>query len=129
MNIKDKAKFLDRCTTNPNYDITFYVQDSKTANDIFNQLSDYYNGSGVIKEVSLTDNIKIEFYNGSTIRIVSKEHMIPGIWSHIIFMDSRIRETYIKDEIRPTIDQYITGEDSAMLNPKPIYLKFEDGGN
>ena len=125
MNIKEKAKFLDRCTSYPGYDITFYVQDSKTMDELFNQLTDYYNGSGVIMEVSLNDNIKISFCNGSTIRIISKEHMIPGIWSHIIFMDSRIREAYIKDEIKPTIDQYVTGENSAMLNPKPIYITFE----
>ena len=125
MNIKEKAKFLDRCTSYPGYDITFYVQDSKTMDELFNQLTDYYNGSGVIMEVSLNDNIKISFCNGSMIRIISKEHMIPGIWSHIIFMDSRIREAYIKDEIKPTIDQYVTGENSAMLNPKPIYITFE----
>ena len=94
------------------------------------QLTDYFSGSGAVKEIALYEhgNADMTFYNGSTINIISKEDMIPDVWSHIIFMDSRIRETYIKEEIRTTIDQYITGEDSAMLNPKPIYLKFEDEG-
>lgn len=39
-------------------------------------------------------------------------------------MDSRIRETYIQEVIKPKIDQYVLGERNAILNPKPIYLVF-----
>ena len=50
--------------------------------------------------------------------------MISEICSQVIFMDSRIRETYIQEVIKPKIDQYVLGEGNAILNPKPIYLNF-----
>lgn len=129
MNLTDYAKFLDRCRDNPEYNITFYVLDDETAESVFNTITGHFNGNGIIKEVSLNGNTAIKLNNNSLIRIVSTQHMVPCILSHIIFMDSRIREKYIKEEIKPTIDQYVTGENSAMLNPKPIYFKYENGGN
>ena len=50
--------------------------------------------------------------------------MISDICSQVVFVDSRIRETYIKEVIKPIIDQYVLGEGGVMLNPKPIYLNF-----
>lgn len=64
------------------------------------------------------------FFNGSVINLIYKDNMISDICSQVMFVDSRIRETYIREIIKPTIDQYVLGEGSAMLNPKPIYLNF-----
>ena len=124
------GKFIDRCLTYDKYMITFYVEDAETALAVMKQLSNHFHGSGAVKEITLyeSSNYMIEFFNGCTIKVISKGNMVPGLLSNLIFMDSRIRENYIKEEIKPTIDQYITGEGSAMLNPKPIYLKFYDGG-
>ena len=77
-----------------------------------------------IKSITEGEQIKIEFFNGSIINLITKENMISEICSQVIFMDSRIRETYIQEVIKPKIDQYVLGEGNAILNPKPIYLQF-----
>lgn len=77
-----------------------------------------------IKSIVEGEQIKIEFFNGSIINLITQENMIPEICSQVIFMDLRIRETYIQEIIKPKIDQYVLGEGNAMLNPKPIYLVF-----
>ena len=77
-----------------------------------------------MKSFAEGEQIKIEFLNGSIINLITKENMISEICSQVIFMDSRIRETYIQEVIKPKIDQYVLGEGNAILNPKPIYLNF-----
>ena len=52
-----------------------------------------------IKSIAEGEQIKIEFLNGSIINLITKENMISEICSQVIFMDSRIRETYIKEVI------------------------------
>lgn len=120
-------KFLDRCITLPKYIITFYIEDVSSAETMLNEINDYYKSidyDSEIKSVVKGEQIKIEFFNGSIINLITKENMISDICSQIIFMDSRIREVYIKEDIKPTIDQYVLGDGNAMLNPKPIYLNF-----
>lgn len=118
--------FLDRCITLPKYIITFYIEDKKSAYRMLEEILDYYKKASYDYEIKAVDNKKMEikFVNGSIINLIYKENMIPGIWSQVIFIDSRIRETYIKEFIKPTIEQYVIKEGSAILNPKPIYLNF-----
>ena len=120
-------KFLDRCITLSNYIITFYVEDMNSAKTMLNEILEYYKNVAYdyeVKSVVESEQIKIEFLNGSIINLITKENMISEICSQVIFIDSRIRETYIQEAIKPKIDQYVLGEGNAMLNPKPIYLNF-----
>lgn len=120
-------KFLDRCIVLPNYIITFYIEDNDSAEIMLNEVLDYYKAVSYeyeIKSVDKNESMIIEFSNGSKINIISKDNMISGICSQVMFVDSRIRENYITEVIKPIIDQYVLGEGNAMLNPKPIYLNF-----
>lgn len=120
-------KFLDRCITLSNYIITFYIEDMVSAKTMFDEIIEYYNKVTYdceIKSITEGEQIKIEFFNGSIINLITKENMISEICSQVIFMDSRIRETYIQEVIKPKIDQYVLGDGNAILNPKPIYLQF-----
>lgn len=120
-------KFLDRCITLSNYIITFYIEDMVSAKAMLDEIIEYYKKVTYdceIKSIAEGEQIKIEFLNGSIINIITKENMISEICSQVIFMDSRIRETYIQEVIKPKIDQYVLGEGNAILNPKPIYLNF-----
>lgn len=120
-------KFLNRCITLSNYIITFYIEDMVSAKTILDEIIEYYKKvtyDWEIKSIAEGEQIKIEFLNGSIINLITKENMISEICSQVIFMDSRIRETYIQEVIKPKIDQYVLGEGNAILNPKPIYLNF-----
>lgn len=120
-------KFLDRCITLSNYIITFYIEDMVSAKTMFDEIIEYYKKVTYdceIKSITEGEQIKIEFFNGSIINLITKENMISEICSQVIFMDSRIRETYIQEVIKPKIDQYVLGDGNAILNPKPIYLQF-----
>lgn len=121
------SRFIDRCITFPNYAITYYIEDMSSAQDVGREIVDYLDTVSYkdeIKVIQHNEQIKIEFFNGSVINLITKEHMISGICSNVIFMDSRIREDYIKKYIKPKIDQYVISEGNAILNPKPIYLDF-----
>lgn len=120
-------KFLDRCITLSNYIITFYIEDMVSAKTMLDEIIEYYKKviyDCEIKSIAEGEQIKIEFFNGSIINLITKENMISEICSQVIFMDSRIRETYIQEVIKPKIDQYVLGDGNAILNPKPIYLQF-----
>ena len=120
-------KFLDRCITLSNYIITFYIEDMVSAKTMLDEIIEYYKKVTYdceIKSIAEGEQIKIEFFNGSIINLITKENMISEICSQVIFMDSRIRETYIQEVIKPKIDQYFLGDGNAILNPKPIYLQF-----
>lgn len=120
-------KFLDRCITLSNYIITFYIEDMVSAKTMLYEIIEYYKKVTYdceIKSIAEGEQIKIEFFNGSIINLITKENMISEICSQVIFMDSRIRETYIQKVIKPKIDQYVFGDGNAILNPKPIYLNF-----
>lgn len=120
-------KFLDRCITLSNYIITFYIEDMVSAKTMLDEIIEYYKKVTYdceIKSITEGEQIKIEFFNGSIINLITKENMISEICSQVIFMDSRIRETYIQEIIKPKIDQYVLREGNAILNPKPIYLQF-----
>lgn len=120
-------KFLDRCITLSNYIITFYIEDMVSAKTMLDEIIEYYKKVTYdceIKSIAEGEQIKIEFFNGSIINLITKENMISEICSQVIFMDSRIRETYIQEIIKPKIDQYVLGDGNAILNPKPIYLNF-----
>lgn len=120
-------KFLDRCITLSNYIITFYIEDMVSAKTMLDEIIEYYKKVTYdceIKSIAEGEQIKIEFFNGSIINLITKENMISKICSQVIFMDSRIRETYIQEIIKPKIDQYVLREGNAILNPKPIYLQF-----
>lgn len=126
------SKFIDRCVTFPNYVITYYIEDMLSAQDVGKEIIDYLDTVSYKDEIKIiqhNEQIKIEFFNGSVINLITKEHMISGICSNIIFMDSRIREDYIKKYIKPKIDQYVISDGNAILNPKPIYLDFYEEEN
>lgn len=122
-------KFLDRCIALSNYIITFYIEDMVSAKTMLDEIIEYYKKVTYdceIKSIVEGEQVKVEFFNGSIINLIliTQENMIPEICSQVIFMDSRIRETYIQEVIKPKIDQYVLGERNAILNPKPIYLVF-----
>lgn len=120
-------KFLDRCITLSNYIITFYIEDMVSAKTMLDEIIEYYKKVTYdceIKSIAEGEQIKIEFFNGSIINLITKENIISEICSQVIFMDSRIRETYIQEVIKPKIDQYVLGDGNAILNPKLIYLQF-----
>lgn len=120
-------KFLDRCITLSNYIITFYIEDMVSAKTMLDEIIEYYKKVTYdceIKSIVEGEQIKIEFFNGSIINLITQENMVSEICSQVIFMDSRIRETYIQEVIKLKIDQYVLGEGNAILNPKPIYLNF-----
>lgn len=118
-------KFLDRCLTLPNYIITFYIEDMDSAKTMRNEVLKYYNSMSYdndIESIIEKEQITIKFFNGSVINFITKENMISEFCSQVIFIDSRIRETYIQEFIKSKIDQYVFGDGNAILNPKPIYL-------
>lgn len=126
------SRFIDRCVTFPNYVITYYIEDMLSAQDVGKEIVDYLDTVSYkdeIKVIQHNERMKIEFFNGSVINLITKEHMLSGICSNVIFMDSRIREDYIKKYIKPKIDQYVISEGNAILNPKPIYLDFYEEEN
>lgn len=120
-------KFLDRCITLSNYIITFYIEDMVSAKTMLDEILEYYKKVTYdcdIQSVTECEQIKIEFFNGSVINLITKENIISEICSQVIFMDFRMKETYIQEVIKPKIDQYVLGEGNAILNPKLIYLQF-----
>lgn len=126
------SRFIDRCVTFPNYVITYYIEDMLSAQDVGKEIVDYLDTVSYkdeIKVIQHNERMKIEFFNGSVINLITKENMISRICSNVIFMDSRIREDYIKKYIKPKIDQYVISEGNAILNPKPIYLDFYEEEN
>ena len=87
-------KFLDRCITLSNYIITFYIEDMVSAKTMLDEIIEYYKKVTYdceIKSIAEGEQIKIEFFNGSIINLITKENMISEICSQVIFMDSRIR--------------------------------------
>ena len=95
-------KFLDRCITLSNYIITFYIEDMVSAKTMLDEIIEYYKKVTYdceIKSIAEGEQIKIEFFNGSIINLITKENMISEICSQVIFMDSRIRETYIQEVV------------------------------
>lgn len=73
-------KLLDRCITFSNYIITFYIEDIASAKTMLDEILEYYKKMAYdceIKSVVECEQIKIEFFNGSLINLITKENMIP----------------------------------------------------
>lgn len=122
-----KEKFLDRCITLKKYIITFYVVDMQSAEDIYNEIIEYYESidyESEIDEIVIMDRITILFRNGSVINIITKEDMIPEIHSNVVFVDNRFSKFYLQNTVKPRIYQYEFNNDCKMLNPNPIFIKF-----
>ena len=124
-----KDKFLDRCVTLKKYIITFYVEDMQSAEEIYNEIIEYYENidyESEIDEIVIMDKITIVFRNGSVINIITKEDMIPEIHSNVVFADNRFSKFYLQNTVKPRIYQYEFNDDFKMLNPNPIFIKFPD---
>lgn len=119
-------KFLDRCIVHQNYNISIYVKDMESAELLLEEILAYYkaNGSEGIESASKDYAIQIFFTTGSVLRIFTTENMVSHIHAHLVFMDSRIRETYIRESIHPFIDKFDLGNENFIINPKLIYIKF-----
>lgn len=122
-------KFLNRCIVHPKYKIAFYVKDEKSANLLLDEILNYYektDGNG-ITQVTRNGRLGaiIFFKNESIIHFfTAEEPTFTGVHSHLVFMDSRIRETFIRDHFRPCIDKFDLGNENFIINPKLIYIKF-----
>lgn len=124
MQIERYWKFLDRLPIWRDYSVTFYVKDINAATELNRELKNYYLNSD---QPFVCESIEsIEFQDGGAIRIVTTENMKSDLHSHLIFMDSRICEDYIRETIRPTIHKYDLREGQAVLNPKLIYIDFKE---
>lgn len=119
-------KFLNRCIVHQNYNISIYVKDMESAEVILEEILAYYkaNGNDGIESTSKDYAIQIFFTTGSVLRIFTTESMVSHIHAHLVFMDSRIRETYIRENIHPFIDKFDLGNENFIINPKLIYIKF-----
>lgn len=119
-------KFLNRCIVHQNYDISIYVKDMESAEVLLEEILAYYkaNGSDGIESTAKDYTIQIFFTTGSVLRIFTTENMVSHIHAHLILMDSRIRETYIRENIHPFIDKFDLGNENFIINPKLIYIKF-----
>lgn len=119
-------KFLNRCIVHQNYNISIYVKDMESAELLLEEILAYYkaNGNEGIESTSKDYAIQIFFTTGSVLRIFTTENMVSRIHAHLVFMDSRIRETYIRESIHPFIDKFDLGNENFIINPKLIYIKF-----
>lgn len=119
-------KFLNRCIVHQNYNISIYVKDMESAEVLLEEILAYYkaNGNDGIESTDKDYAIQIFFTTGSVLRIFTTENMVSHIHAHLVFMDSRIRETYIRDSIHPFIDKFDLGNENFIINPKLIYIKF-----
>lgn len=119
---------LIRCVSYKNYRVAIYVNGN--TKDIRNFLKGMYGGDVYFDAEAefygdgLTFNVV--FPNGSSIFVISTDELITDYNSHIIFMDNRIRESFIIESIRPKVDEYRIDSQNAMINPKPIYIYFEE---
>lgn len=121
-------KFLNRCIVHQNYNISIYVKDMESAELLLEEILAYYkaNGNEGIESTSKDYAIQIFFTTGSVLRIFATENMVSHIHAHLVFMDSRIRETYIRESIHPFIDKFDLGNENFIINPKLIYIKFSN---
>lgn len=119
-------KFLNRCIVHQNYNISIYVKDMESAELLLEEILAYYkaNGNEGIESTSKDYAIQIFFTTGSVLRIFTTENMVSYIHAHLVFMDSRIRETYVRENIHPFIDKFDLGNENFIINPKLIYIKF-----
>ncbi len=121
-------KFLNRCIAYQEYNVSIYVKDMESAEVLLEEILAYYkaNGNNGIESTAKDYVIQIFFATGSVLRIFTTENMVSHIHAHLIFMDSRIREKYIRDSIHPFIDKYDLGNENFIVNPKLIYIKFSN---
>lgn len=122
-------KFLNRCIVHREYKIAFYVKDIESSKLLLKELRNYYESisSDDIEHVDECGSVGaiIYFKNQSIIHIfTAEEPTFIGVHSHLVFMDSRIRETFIRDHFRPCIDKFDLGNENFIINPKLIYIKF-----
>lgn len=133
--INNIEKFLKRCVVHNNYIISLYVKDREAAELLMLYILDFYykeypDGDSKLESTSSESVIQIFFENESVIRIFTTDNMVSGIHANLIFMDSRIREIYIRNEIKPCIDKYSLDDsgENFIINPKLIYINFESEG-
>jgi hypothetical protein len=98
----------------------------ESAELLLEEILAYYktNSSDGIETTAKDYAIQIFFTTGRVLRIFTTENMVSHIHAHLVFMDSRIRETYIRDNIHPFIDKFDLGNENFIINPKLIYIKF-----
>lgn len=122
-------KFLNRCIVHQNYNISIYVKDMESAKLLLEEIRNYYKqtNSDEITQVDEYVAIHIFFKSGSIINIFTAERAeFTEVHSHLVFMDSRIREAFIRDHFRPCIDKFDLGNENFIINPKLIYIKFSN---
>lgn len=129
---KKIVSFLGRCIDLPQYSIAFYINGS--IDEIHNYLIDALTNDLYVDETLVLnqlhpETIKLLFGNGSYIIVSSTNNPLCNETTNLIFMDSRIREKYIFGTLKPHIKRYQMDEKNSMINPKPIYINFEEEEN
>lgn len=121
------ARFIDRCYELPEYTVCFYVEDEETSNYLGDYLFRYYKSidreDEIVERCSGVSN-QIFFKNKSNIQIFNRDIMVSHIRSNVAFIDSRLRENYVRESVFPILCEYRFNDKEAMINPKPIYIKF-----
>lgn len=116
------SRFLKRCINLPGYIVTVYLKDKKTCCEIAHDFVDELQSCHILSEyINTAEYLKFIFNNGSMFELIANRPK--GKESHVIIVDQRMSRKELDAEIAPRIIQYET-ETGAMLNPKPIYLKF-----
>lgn len=124
---KDRIfKFIDRCNIYPNYSIAFYLYDlmDEVKKFLLGILDD---SCKMTIELVNKGTEKLVFDNGSYILLTCVGEPLCNQTTNIIYMDDRIRENYIFDVLKPHIEKYRVDDKLSILNPKPIYITFEEG--
>lgn len=115
------SRFLKRCINLPGYIVTVYLKDKKSCEAVRNSIDELQSYLILAEWVNAETSLKFLFNNGSVFEFIADRPK--GKESHVIIVDQRMSRKELDAEIAPKIIQYET-ETGAMLNPKPIYLKF-----
>lgn len=125
-------RFIDRCLKLENYMVCFYLEDGETSDYVHNYVYEHFKSIGKedkIKERCVGISVQTHFKNGSSIQIFNRDLMVSHIRTNVAIIDNRLRENYIRESVYPILCEYRISETDAMINPKPIYIKFLEEEN
>lgn len=113
---------LDRLERFGGYSIAIYLEDGiESVEELLREHLDFESPEIIRHGKSFV----LDYPNGSRLIVASKEKMVVGETTHIIFIDHRITINYVANKIQCHICEYVTDDGMTMANPNPIYISFE----
>lgn len=113
---------LDRLERFGGYSIAIYLEDGiESVEGLLREHLDFESPEIIRHGKSFV----LDYPNGSRLIVASKEKMVVGETTHIIFIDHRITINYVANKIQCHICEYVTDDGMTMANPNPIYISFE----